>query len=204
MACARCHGSCHWGNPFLLYVISILHSSWSNTGIELQQPNYHILPFHHAVIIDWNSVADSAGAHTGSYGCSHCCCDLKGCESVRDGRIQTKGVESVYIHSITSRIPWVYGWRWGKNDQGTRPHFTVEAQEVWYSTHRTISGVHLWLLCSHLDDAGLQMYQHVHQRLQFMQQLTRGAYKWQERGGKSLIEDSCISMWHIDYKISDG
>ena len=182
---------------FSYYGISILHSSWSNTGIGIRTPAAQLS--HTAIPSCSNNWLEQW-----SSGCSHCCCDPKGCESIWDGKIQTKGVESVYIHSITSRIPWVYGWRWGKNDQGTRPHFTVEAQEVWYSTHRTISGVHLWLLCSHLDDAGLQMYQHVHQRLQFMQQLTRGAYKWQERGGKSLIEDSCISMWHIDYKISDG
>jgi len=63
----------------------------------------------------------------------------------------------------------------------------------------TISDVHLWLLCSHLDDAGLQMYQYVYQRIQFMQQLTRGAYKGQERGGKSYTEGTVayLQSWHI-------
>jgi len=42
--------------------------------------------------IDWNNVADSAGAHSGSYGCSHCCCDLKGCKSIWDGKVQAKGL----------------------------------------------------------------------------------------------------------------
>ena len=43
----------------------------------------------------------------------------------------------------------------------------------------TISGAYLWLLCCHLDDTGLQVYQHVHQGLQFQQQLTRRAYTGQ-------------------------
>jgi len=68
----------------------------------------------------------------------------------------------------------------------------------------TISDVHLWLLCSHLDDAGLQMYQYVYQRIQFMQQLTRGAYKGQERGGKSYTEGTVAYLHGIYYKISAG